>query len=267
MLRFKEYVDIKAEHWSTLKNLAKSPLHYLYAKQNPTEDTVSLARGRGVHTAVLEPEKFDFEYIIYPGKARRGKEWDAFKAEHVNQTILKADERDKVLAAADAVRRHPEVKALMRSGVSEQSFKWLDEESGLTCKSRVDWIGDALFDLKTTGDVDQRRFGNVAARLMYHGQVGMYSDGAGHRGDIFIVAVEAEPPYDVAVFRVTEDALYAGRELYRGFLKLAAECHRTNLWPGRFPRIVDLELPRYVFEDEDQEDGTSVVITDEEEVA
>jgi hypothetical protein len=266
MLRFKEYVEIKAEHWSTLKHMGVSPLHYKHARENPTEDTVTLACGRGIHTALLEPEKFDDEYVIFPGKTRRGKEWDAFKIEHANRTILKAAERDRVLAAADAVRKHPDVQAFMRNGVAEQSVKWVDEESGLTCKSRIDWLGEVLFDLKSTSEVDQRKFGNLAARMLYHGQVGMYSDGAAHRGPVYLVAVEAEAPHDVAVFRVTDDALFTGRELYRDLLKKVAACNTSGVWPGRFPGVVDLELPAYVYED-DQDDGTSVVVDDDEEAA
>jgi exodeoxyribonuclease VIII len=264
VLRFKEYVELEGENWSTLKEMGRSPLHYKYRKDHPREDSVTLAKGRGIHTAVLEPEKFDSEYVIFPGKTRKGKEWDAFKEEHAHQTILKADERDKVWGAAEAVRRHPEVKALMRSGVSEQSYKWIDVESQLQCKCRVDWIGSALFDLKSTGDVDDRKFGNIAARLMYYGQLAMYRDGAGHRSKVFIVAVEGEPPHDVSVFSVPEDALFAGQELYKGFLKRVVECRASGVWPGRYPEVTELSLPRYVYEDDELEDGESVIVEDDE---
>ena len=265
-LRFAEYLAIEGhENWSNLKNMARSPLHYFYGKQHQREDNTTLARGRGVHTATLEPEKFDSEYVIFPGKTRRGKEWDAFKEEHADTTILKAEERDKVWAAAEAVRRHPEARALMRSGVSEQSYKWIDAESQLPCKCRVDWVGDVLFDLKSTGDVEARKFGNIAARLMYHGQLAMYADGSGHRGKVFIVAVEAEPPHDVCVSEVDEDALLAGRELYTGMLKRVVECRASGVWLGRYPERTVLSLPRYIFEDDEQEDGTSVVVETEED--
>jgi hypothetical protein len=246
--------------------MAKSPLQYAHDKTHKREDTVGLACGRAIHTALLEPEKFDAEYIVFPGKTRRGKEWDAFKEEHSGRaTILKATERDAALFAADAARKHADVAAFMKEGVSEQSFKWLDDVTELTCKCRVDWIGGVLFDLKSTGDIHERKFGNIAARLMYHGQIAMYSDGAGHTGPVYIVAVESDAPYDVSVFEVTADALDAGRELYQGFLKQIVECRKTNVWPGRHTKIVELELPRYVFEDENQEDGTAVVVSDEEE--
>lgn len=267
MLRFAQYIELPGENWSHIKSMAKSPLQYLHDKTHRREDTTTLAYGRAIHTAVLEPEKFDSEYVVFPGKTRRGKEWDAFKEEYAGRaTILKADERDAALAAADAVRKHPEVAAFMKDGVSEQSFKWIDDATGLTCKCRVDWIGGVLFDLKSTNDIHERRFGNIAARLMYHGQVVMYADGAGHTGPVYIVAVEGDAPHDVTVFEVTADALYAGRELYQGFLKQIVECRKTNVWPGRHSKIVDLELPRYVFED-DQEDGTAVVVSDEEDAA
>lgn len=257
---FAEYLEIPAINWSTLKEMARSPLHYQHRLANPREDSAGLARGRAIHTAVLEPEKFSEEYVVFDGPRRAGKAWDEFEVAHTDKTILKKDEYDKAWHAAIAVKRHPEVVALMRKGKPEQSFTWKNQETGLKCKCRVDWKGEVLFDLKSTGDVDARKFGNIAARMMYYGQLAMYRDGAKHDGEVFMAVVEAEPPFDVAVFKLSDDDLLAGKELYTGFLKRVVECKKAGVWPGRYLDRQTLELPRYVFEDDAQEDGTSVVV-------
>jgi len=264
---FEEYLAIDAQNFSLLKEMAKSPLHYLYRTKNQLEDSTVMAKGRAIHTAVLEPELFMSEYVVFIGKTRRGKEWDAFSEEHKDKTILKVDEAEKVLAAAAAVKRHPEVIKLMKKGKPEQSFTWKDEKTGLKCKCRVDWLGDELFDLKSTSTVDARFFGNQVARMLYYAQVAMYRDGAKHAGPVLIIGVEVEPPFDVGVYELTEDDLFAGQELYQGFLQRVVECKKSGQWPGRYPERQKLEMPRYVFEDEDQEDGTAVVVTDDEEAA
>jgi exodeoxyribonuclease VIII len=257
---FEEYLAIRAQNFSLLKEMAKSPLHYKFRSENPREDSTGLARGRAIHTAVLEPEMFMREYVIFPGKTRRGKEWDEFALANADKTILKNDEYDKAWAAAAAVRRHPEVQALMRDGVSEKSFTWKDKGTGLKCKCRVDWIGNALFDLKSTSDVHERIFGRLAARMLYHAQAAMYFDGSKHKGPAYIIAVEAEPPHDVAVFELTEDDLLAGRETYQGFLRQVKECRESGVWPGRYPEKTRLALPKYVFEDEGQGDGSFEIV-------
>lgn len=260
---FDEYLAIEGQNWSLLKEMVKSPLHYLYRTKNPLEDSAGLAKGRGIHTAVLEPELFVSEYVVFTGKTRRGKEWDEFSETHKDKTILKVDEAEKVLAAAAAVKRHPEVINLMKTGRPEQSFTWKDKKTGLKCKCRVDWLGDAMFDLKSTSTVEARLFGNLVARMMYYAQLAMYRDGCGHKGPVYIVGVEVEPPHDVAVYQLSEDDLYAGQELYQGLLERVVECKKSGQWPGRYPEKQMLEMPRYVFEDEDMEDGTSEVVEEE----
>lgn len=260
----KEYFMMDGVNWSSLKEMAKSPLQYKYRLECPREDVAMFVRGRAVHTAVLEPKRFLTDYVLFPGKIRRGKEWDAFAEEHADKTILKVDEYDKAWAAAEAVMRHPEARALLERTEREKTFTWRDEKTGLLCKCRVDAIGGALVDLKSTGDIDARCFGNRSARLMYHGQLAMYGDGAKHAGDKFIIAVESEPPHDVAVFEVNGDAYYAGQELYQGLLAGLSVCMKTNTWLGRYPMKQVLELPRYVF-DEEQEDGTFQVVEEAEQ--
>lgn len=261
---FADYLAIKAHNWSSIKAIEKSPLNYQYRLQNPIEDAPKLARGRAVHTAVLEPELFMQEYIVFPGKTRRGEAWDEFAAAHAAETILKQDEYDMAWGCANSIRKNPDVAAILCNGKSEQVFRWKDKTTGLRCKSRVDHQGEVLLDLKSTGTIDARVFGRLAAGLSYYGQLAMYRDGADHKGPVLIVAGEIKPPHEVAVFTLSEDDLYAGQELYRGYLKRIAECTTSGVWPGRYTERVPLEMPKYVFDDEDQEDDTYQIVESEE---
>lgn len=258
---FSKYLKIKAVNWSTLKEMARSPLHYQHRLANPREDAVGLARGRAVHTAVLEPHLFAQEYVVYPGERRQGNEWKEFAAAYEGYTILKQDEYDKAMFCAKSVFRHAEAAAIIRECVYEKSFTWKDKSTGIKCKCRVDGVGASLFDLKTTGNVDSRMFGRIAARMAYHGQIGMYHDGAKHKGPVFIIAAEAEPPYDVAVFEVGEDELLIGQELYQGYLALVRDCTATGAWPGKYPERQRLNLPKYVYGD-DEEGGSYEIVED-----
>ena len=257
---FDKYLKIKAVNWSTLKEMARSPLHYQHRLSNPREDSTGLARGRAVHTCVLEPELFAREYVVFPGPRRQGNEWKEFEAAYSQYTILKQDEYDKAMFCAKAVRKHAEAAAIMKDCVYEKTFKWTDKPTGIKCKCRVDGAGANLFDLKTTGDVESRAFGRIAARMLYHGQLAMYRDGAKHKGPAFIIAAEAEPPYDVAVFEVGEDELAIGQELYQGYLTLVRDCTVAGSWPGKYPERQRLNLPKYVYGDD--EDGGSYEIVD-----
>lgn len=253
------YAAIRAVNWSTLKHIAESPLKYKHATENEREDTTALAQGRATHTAVLEPDEFPLEYVVFDGKVRRGKEWDAFKEMHASRTILKRDEYRECLAKRDAVRRNPAAAALLKSGEAEKTIEWTDVETGLFCKARLDWLGSSIVDLKGTKTIDARRFGQSAAQWGYYCQLAFYREGVrvltGRELDCRIIAVEHEAPHDVAVFKLSEDDLYAGWEECRRLLKLLAECRESNRWPGRYESEQELSLPNWIREDDEDTTG------------
>lgn len=264
---FAEYVALDAVNWSTLKALRDSPLHYRHATTHARPDTASLMLGRAVHTATLEPSRFADAYAVFDG-VRCGKEYDAFKASAGARTILNQREADLAIEIADAVQNHPlAAPYLVARGDAERSIVWNDSATGLRCKARPDLLvrtddGLCLVDLKTTRTVDPRMFGGAAARLGYHCQLAMYADGLATIGlpvdKVVIIAVENTAPYDVGVFVLTDDVMQCGREeVYgsateTGLLPRLARYRELDIWPGRFSGEVELALPAWMFQDEDE---------------
>jgi len=272
------YFEIDAVNFSSLKYMGDSPLHYLDALENERKDTPSLLRGRAVHTAALEPELFAGRYAVYAGKRdARHKAYQEFLAAHPDEDgVLNEKEHREVLALAAAFRAKP-VKVggekipfadLLARGQSEQVITWKDPETGVLCKARLDHFSElGLWELKSTGSVHERRFGALAARMRYHVQCAFYSDGLlyahGIRPPVKLIAGEVKRPHDVAVFPLGDDDLLAGRETYQAWLRRLVECRASGEWPGRYPDEQPLSLPVYVFEDDDQDDGTAVVLEEE----
>jgi exodeoxyribonuclease VIII len=254
-----QYDRIEAVNFSTLKAMALSPLHYQHARAERPEPTWAMILGNVVHMAVLEPDRLPVDCAVFRGARRAGKEWDAFEAANAGRIILKEPEYEHALAIRDAVHAHPLAASLLARGAAEQSLTWTDEVTGLACKARLDWVGPGvLVDLKTARTVEARQFGAMAARLLYHVQMAHYRAGLMAWGiDVptKIIAVENTAPYDVAVFDVDEHALYAGEEQRRELLDRVAECTRSGLWPGRYADALPLELPSWVFPDDEDADG------------
>jgi hypothetical protein len=69
--------------------------------------------------------------------------------DHEGLTHLKPDMADKVERMARIVEMHPEAKKAIRGGVSEVSIFWHDEETGLRCKGRLDYLNGAIVDVKS----------------------------------------------------------------------------------------------------------------------
>jgi exodeoxyribonuclease VIII len=264
-MTFDDYSKVAAVNWSSLKEARRSPLHYRYRVETPKEDTARLALGRATHTAVFEPDRFLLDFVLWDGGDRRGKAYAAFCEQHPNQTILKAEEYATCLAMRDAVRSHPIAgPALAPPGEAEKVLTWTDQATGLPCKCRIDWWRPGLLsDLKTTVDVSPRRFGPLAERMGYHGQMAFYRAGLVANGLDAplprIIAVEAAAPHDVAVFVVDDDALWAGEQLVAELLALVAAGRFSDQWPGQCPEEVPLPLPAWAFK-EDEGDATGLGI-------
>jgi exodeoxyribonuclease VIII len=260
VVRHDPYRDINAINWSTLKAIAKSPKHYQHATAKKRADRHHLLIGRAAHAAILEPDWFA-TWPVWEG-TRRGKAWDLFKATHAGEDILTVTEQEQCLRMRRAVMEHPIAAAYLSGGEAEKIVTWTDADTGLRCKGRIDYVTRrAIVDVKTTGDVAESRFGSWAARIGYHGQAAFYRDGyaAAHGLELpfVIVAVEVEEPHDVAVYRLDEDALYAGQRDYARFLGIVKDCQRTGEWPGRYPEERTLTLPPWVIGD-DEEDITDL---------
>lgn len=264
-MTFAEYQAIKAINWSALRNMRRSPKHYLHGLENTTEDTTRFALGRAVHTAVLEADRFPLDYVVYEGKRRAGKEWEGFEAANEGKTILKAGEYATVLAMRDAVLNHPTARKYLVAGQAEHTVQWVEKINGveLKCKARPDYIADAIADLKTTKDAGPGAFGRTSARFGYHCQLAWYRRGVraalGRTLPIVLVAVEAEAPHDVAVYRVNDDALWAADEDINSLLAQVAACRAADHWPGVNETETDLQLPAWVFGDQES-------ITDDDDI-
>lgn len=258
---FSDYQKIDAVNWSTLKEMRRSPLHYLYRSGHPLADNPRLALGRATHTAVFEPDRFLLDYALFSGPRRAGAAWTDCLADNPGKTILKTDEYETCLAIRDAVRSHPIAgPALSPPGEAEKVLTWTDAYTGIDCKARLDWYRPKLFaDLKTTVTVHPDRFGMVAARMGYHCQVAFYRAGLIANGldapAPRIIAVEVAPPHDVAVFVVDEDALYAAEQELATLLRNVSAGRFSGQWPGSAQEEELLKLPGWAYGPIDVEEG------------
>lgn len=263
-MTYDEYAKVDAVNWSTLKELRESAMHYRHALEIPRADNLALMQGRALHALTFEPATFEENFAIWEEGDRRGAAWQAFKAEHSGKTILKANEIDEVAAMADAVRRHPLVQPYFEDAEFEQPVVWVDPTSGLRCKARTDWLipkRRLLLDLKSTRSINGRILGREAARFGYHLQMAHYRNGVHYACDwtphqVLIVAVEKTAPYDVGVFEVDAQTLEIADVEVTDLLVQLAGHRATDTWPGRYSEIQALQLPAWVYEDdEDDIDG------------
>jgi hypothetical protein len=272
-----EYDRVKATNWSHLKDFAKSPAHYRHNLFAEHVDTDPKKLGRCVHLAILEPEVFAETCATWDGGTRRGKAWDAFKAENEGRELLKAGERALCLAISAAVQADKYAGPLLSNGRAEVSILWdytvpamaAGEVRGFTekCKSRLDFVPHEgpIIDIKTCRDASPVKFGRAALSMDYLAQAAMYRDAwlaaTGEERDYWLVAVETEPPHVVQPYVLTEAQLRLGRATYRKHIDTLVHCRAHNTWPAFNDGPMELQLPAWVLaEDEDSVDGLGITI-------
>ncbi len=252
-----DYERIDAPSFSRLKHLRRSPAHARHALLHPEPPTAAQELGQAVHLAVLERHRFEDEYHPAPICDRRTKEGKAIWAETElkaqGRTILRADEYDLCCALSGAVWNHAVAAELLRcKGLNEASLLWR-EGDGLV-KSRLDALrmvtGLAYaIDLKTTVDASPKGFPREIARHDYHVQAGLYTLGLerifGTLHRWAWIALEKEPPYEVAVYELAHDDLMLGRKIALRWLEQWRACESSGLWPGYSDGVQMLQLPAW----------------------
>lgn len=244
---------------SALDHVAKSPSHYLAWLSAEDKLTPALAFGQLFHAYVLEPAKCEAMFTIdreaerefgdcrnADNKAAR----DAWRAETEHLTKVSKDDWEKCRRMAESLRKHPIAARLLEMATPEVSAFWVDAETELECKMRVDgWAESRGFalDLKTTLDASPAAFARAVADYRYHVQDAFYVDGITAitgtvpKGFVFI-AVEKEPPYAVATYTLDDQARQRGRELYRRDLETLKRCIDTDEWPAYGHELQTLTL-------------------------
>lgn len=230
--------------FSSLKHIARSPLHYWDAVQLDRDDTLAMRLGRGTHAMVLgEP------VIRWDGKTRNGKAWEAFKARHADKEILNRSEWAKSEGVANAIRRHPIAAPLLLEGtILEQTIEW--EWLGRKCTSRPDSRrGSAMVvDLKTTQCAEPEKFKRDATYRGYNAQLAFYGLAVEHAtgvrpDDLYVVAIESKRPYAITVLRLDDEARLQGEKLCRLWFERLLTCEQSNHWPAYTDAIVTFSVP------------------------
>ena len=238
------HADKGAIHASAIKAGRKSMLSMraYITGQSAFEPTAAMRLGSLVDMALLTPERFAAEVVVWEGGQKRGKEWDAFCAIHTGKEIVKREEITLALSICTAVWSVPAAAELVASTRHQVRVDWDDPAYG-RATMLADMLGDdVLADLKVTQTVDPRRFARHAYDIGWLHQLAWYRRGAPRKA-VKILAVESKPPHDVAIYAI------AGMHLdvfYRQASTIAAEyrkCEAAGEFPGaaQGERELDIE--------------------------
>jgi hypothetical protein len=243
----------------------KTLLHALTEKVD--EDKKSLIVGGALHCAIFEPERFAQEYVVSPKFDRRTKEGkaaaEAFEMASEGKIVLETEWMNDIKSMKDAVLTHPIAYEMLTGGEAEYSYYAQDPETGVEMKCRPDYHnGGALIDLKSSMDASYEGFARQIGNLGYHIQAAFYLDTFNQSQEtnykeFFFVVVENKAPFAVAVYRLDETQIEAGRVAYKRIMKKYKEFldsganldDSKSLKPFGYPmEIIDIQVPFYLLD-------------------
>lgn len=245
-MTFELYQELPAYNASFLADvLNHSPMHARYYRDNPQPATEAMKFGHLYHAMVLEPDAVAGRYMVAPEvdkRTKRGKEeWaDAVDAAAASgMQLVSASDYSTAQAMAAAVHEHMGAGLLLAGkGVAEGVMEWVDPQTGLPCKARLDWWREVglILDLKTTSDGSPEAFLRSVHKYHYDMRAAFYSAGQievfGNPVPFVWLAQEKTPPYAVAAYRATPDMLAVGEVKYSRAMDIVRRCHESGIWPG-----------------------------------
>jgi hypothetical protein len=206
-----------------------------HRNRRPTR-SMNLGKAAHLHALGAGPQLIVWEH---DGRTKAGKEERAQYADDIaaeRAVAVTEAERTQVEGMTAALRSDPEVAAMLDSGVPEVSEFW--RERGAWCRGRIDLLGPAAYDYKTTEDASPRGFEHDMATYGYHQQADFYLRGLrvlGHEaGDqpMRFICQEKQEPYLVQVHTCDELAMEVAAALNDRAIDIFAAACESGEWAG-----------------------------------
>jgi hypothetical protein len=256
-------------HFNHLKRINESGVQYLHSVNNELEPTSDMLVGTAMHFQTLGKRPESKDLAVFTGKVRKGKEWDAFEAEHADEEILSQSEWDKAELMTKAIRRSPLAQRRLAGARFETPMKW--EENGIPCSTTgIDIIttGLDLGDLKSAACTEPEAFKRVCFSMGYAQQLAFYRRGARANGidvrKLFILGVDRPNPrraIEVVEFVLDEDliehaekSLTLSLERLRSYMLSIPEPKDIYDWPGYSESPIVWSLPSWMTKKGEDED-------------
>jgi len=238
---------------SLLWKFAASPNKWYYGKAGFTP-TPAMELGTLLHTAILEPEKLDSNYVICPFDSYRTNEARAWKEdiEAQGKSVVKEAELSSARFAAETFWADPLLYHIQEGFATEVAY--YAPLGNVQCKGLIDIVpngGNSLVDLKTTASIES--LDNLTKMVYsrgYHWQAAMYLDlynavTGENRDDFQIVFMESTYPFEIAVVNLSKKYIDLGRAGYMNALMKWQDCVAIEVFPPAIPCAIEIDPPNW----------------------
>jgi len=256
----KKILGEKNLSYSSLKAFKKSPRHYVQYQLRKKAPTAAMEMGSAFDILSLSPGLFDKKYAVapdYDARTKAGKETrDAFLLKTGNRKVITSGDMHIIQRMRHEIFTNDETKLYMENlGVVQKKIFWKDKDTGLKFRGFLDdYSPDYNMDLKKCADASPEKFMRDAINFDYPLQAAMYQLGTKRLfGDkpFMYVCAESSEPFNVSVFKASNDYISYGYREYKRLIKSFVHCRDNDLWLQGYEFYApfghhNLELPSWV---------------------
>jgi exodeoxyribonuclease VIII len=179
-ITFEQYRAMPGINASLLKACLNGAFSGYKALNEKVEESDAMRFGTALHTAILEPHKFQETVAVRPQVDRRTKEGkaiaEAFDSQNQGKVIISQGDSEVIAKITASVADIPLASKMLLDYEAEYTIR--HETNGLTMKGRLDLVSiedNSILDVKTTKSASPREFSADCIRFGYDVQLLHYA--------------------------------------------------------------------------------------------
>jgi len=204
-----EQLNERPLSYSSLKQFAISPAHYMAYLNKPRKETPELLFGSALHCILLTPELFNDSYLISRKfdmrKNADKEEYNALlsSAEQTGKKIIQDDMHTDLINLTDIVKENLDFQTIICNSQTEK--KDLFELYGLPFIAIKDIVRDNItIDIKTVQNASLEAINKDFFNYQYYLQAAIYG------GDFAFYIIEKNEPYYNGLLEVEQEFIDYG---------------------------------------------------------
>lgn len=241
---------------SLLVKHAVTSAHALDYMTKNQASTKAMRRGTAFDTLLLEPDKFDERFHVFPegiqfrSNADKAIRDEAF-AKYGEDRCIKYELMQEAKQMVAATLTDDDAYDLLRNtnGWPQVSVLFVHDATGLLCRCRIDWLTETgvVCDIKSDKDPSKFSFSIRDYHLhvqfaMYHYALGLF--GIEPKEFVALVQNNTAPIVAPAYYLIGGDTMALGWDDFEKYIHRHKWCLDNDRWPGYTDKPTVVDLPQ-----------------------
>lgn len=223
----------EALSYSSLREFAISPRHYIRYKMREKKTTDAMIFGSLVDCMLLTPDETKERFAVAPNVDRRTKDgkvkYSAFVKQAGEREVVTSDQ----YSAAERIKKEVYANSASRfllNATNTTQLKLEYEWEGWKWRGFVDADADTFtWDLKMVSQFNPDKFLWKVRDMKYHWQAAAYTRNAGRAKDAYILAIDTDS-FLPAVFKLSKNLIENAQAEMRDTMEAWRRCVMLNQW-------------------------------------